>query len=295
MNVLTTASRHGDALLATDVFRVLGNRGTVFEKEHYELLFDAYINASDLRTAMKTLCFMQESGFRPDNNTTRTLFKHLRKSDESVDEAIAALRFLREEEHREIPIAGPSAIIEALVRRHSLSKALEYYKTIHELCPPQKVPGSRSLQTRLTVATFNSLLKGCSNDGRKDIAMFLVAEMKALNVTPNSLTWDRLVLVCTSCEDVNDAWKYYEEMKDMGFTAREGTVAALFRALVIAGDIRAWALIAQWEAKGIYVRSHQSWLAANWKGAASARRRLSRQPYDAGEDAFGSLAAAEGK
>lgn len=49
-----------------------------------------------------------------------------------------------------------------------------------------------------------------------------------MKVRPDALTYDRLVLVCLNCDDdLEDAWRYYEEMRDAGFQLREVT-AQLF-------------------------------------------------------------------
>src|SRR5690242_8658140 len=48
LNVLSVASRHGDVQLATDVFRLLTERETIFTTHHYELLIATYLKANAL-------------------------------------------------------------------------------------------------------------------------------------------------------------------------------------------------------------------------------------------------------
>src|SRR5438552_17341733 len=72
LNVLNTAARHGDFDLATEVFRVLGNRSVRFEMHHYEALLEAYTASGDIRSALMVLCVMEGAGIEPSEASTRT-------------------------------------------------------------------------------------------------------------------------------------------------------------------------------------------------------------------------------
>lgn len=68
--------------------------------------------------------------------------------------------------------------------------------------------------------------------------MFLAEEMVKLDITPNALTYDRLVLVCCHANDVHDAMLYYEEMRAQGYVPRRGTFEILIEKGVKEGDER---------------------------------------------------------
>src|ERR1051326_6521011 len=91
LNVLNTAARHGDVHLATDVFRVLTERSSVFGEQDYELLLEAYLNAGDLKIALSILPVMHAARKKIDRNSTRILFKYLRENPDRPKEAFFLL------------------------------------------------------------------------------------------------------------------------------------------------------------------------------------------------------------
>ena len=231
LNVLATAARYGDPDLATEVFEVLGKRSTVFNLEHYELLLDAYVRAKDLKTAMKVLSIMHKSERGPEEESTRNLYDFFREKPTRILRAREILTNMYDEGEN-IPLVALNCLIRALVEIGDLSTGISVYKTIHELC-----------SSKPNAQTFNILLRGCRDPVRMDLAMFLVAEMRALDVAPDQLTFDRLVLICTSAGALDDACKYYRELRTENFTLREGTMRRFLWCLGSTGDARAWDIV----------------------------------------------------
>jgi len=267
MNVLITASRAGDAQLATDVFRVLGNRGTVFDHSHYEMLIETYVAASDLRTALSVLSIMAAANVVPDEGSTRPIFRYLRELPGGAGEAFEILRGLRESE-RIVPTAAVNVVLEAAIHHSQLGEAMEAYKSLHALCAQGPDTG-----------TFNTLLKGCNAAGRKDLAMFLAAEMNALGVKPDALTYDRLLLTCLNEEDYEDAMRYYDEMRAQGWVPRQGTFNAVVKKCAEKGDMRAWEVLGDMKELGVAGERIRGWLEANWRGSG--------QEEDEGVEGYG--------
>ncbi|KAL9095220.1 MAG: hypothetical protein Q9165_002476 [Trypethelium subeluteriae] len=228
LNVLNTAARYGDTQLATDVLRVLGDRGTVFGHEHYEALIDAYATYGDIDTAFKVLCLMDTENVRPELASTRTIFHALKDKSKDTDKALRSLGELKSS-GRKVPAAAMNVVIEATGHQGRTSDALEQYKALHEIC--DQGPNTD---------TFNILLRICRQD--KTDAMFVASEMRALNVPANELTYDRLILACmlsSSDGDYEDAMLYYIEMKSQGCKLRRGTHFMLLKRCVEAVDMRA--------------------------------------------------------
>ncbi|OCL03225.1 hypothetical protein AOQ84DRAFT_348060 [Glonium stellatum] len=250
LNVLNTAARHGDAHLATDVFRVLTNRNTIFDHQHYEMLLEAYINAGDIKTALSVLIIMQDAGVKPDDGTTSPILRHLQQDPERPMEAFTILQAF-EQAGMKIPIAAVNCTIQAAVAVQDLEQAIEFYKALHVVSPAGP-----------NTATFNILFRGCSKMGRKELAMFLAAEMIQLKVPPDSITYDRLILVCVGGHDIDDAFQYYEEMRDQGFIPRGGTFTSLVKACVQAGDSRAEEVIEDMRHLGINMAKLELWINA---------------------------------
>ena len=257
-NILNTASRHGDFRLATDVFRVLNNRTHTPALHHYEALLESYLSAFDLKTALTLLTLMTAAGVPPTEASTRPIYTHLKDSPSAPATALSILHELRCAD-REVPIAAANVVLEASIYHQDLASAMETYKTLHRLCPSGP-----------NTATFNALFRGCGHFHRKDLAMFLASEMVALKVSPNALTYDRLVLVCLDAsedpeEGFEDAWRYFREMKGMGWWPRHGTVVALARRSCEREDERVWELVGEGEEEGIE-REKMEALVREWWG-----------------------------
>lgn len=241
INILSTAARHGDVYLATSTLRILGRRsGNPVQLHHYEALLETYMVAKDIRTSFTLLAIMTAAGNPPTEGSTRTIFIHLTQSPSLAATAVSIVQELREQD-RQIPIQAVNVIMEGYIFHRDLASALSIYKTLHRF--------GDSLNP--DTATFNLLFRGCTQAARKDLAMFLASEMVALKVTPNGLTYDRLMLVCLNSENsIEDAWRYFEEMRGLGWWPRNGTVVALARRACERGDQRIWRLVDEGEGRG---------------------------------------------
>ncbi|KAI9879307.1 MAG: hypothetical protein M1830_008958 [Pleopsidium flavum] len=260
LNVLITAARQGDARLATDVFRVLGNRKTKFELHQYETLVEAYIGSGDVKTALTILCIMKASGLEPEEGSTRSLFQHFRQNSQRPKEAFDMLRDLRKA-GRAVPTSAVNSVIEASVHLEDLSQAINHYKQLHTVSPDGP-----------NTATFNALFRGCNTAHRKDLAMFLAAEMLALKVAPDALTYDRLLIVCLDHDDYEDAFRYFAEMKGRGWMPRQGTLVAMVKKCAERGDGRAFDVFHEIQGEGMETGKIRKWLRENWAGPADAAR-----------------------
>ncbi|CAD6592844.1 MAG: hypothetical protein ASARMPREDX12_006525 [Alectoria sarmentosa] len=242
INILSTAARHGDIYLATSALRILGRRsGNPIQLHHYEALLETYMTAKDIRTSFTLLTIMEAAGHAPTEASTRPIFIHLSQSPSLPATAVSVLEELRDQD-RPIPIQAINVIMEAYIFHRDLASSLSIYKILHNF------GDSLSPDT----ATFNLLFRGCTQAARKDLAMFLASEMVALKVAPDRLTYDRLTLVCLNSENsIEDAWRYFEEMRDLGWWPRNGTAKALARRACERGDERIWRLVADEEGRGV--------------------------------------------
>ncbi|MCJ1319090.1 hypothetical protein MMC15_004423 [Xylographa vitiligo] len=264
INVLNTAARYGDFRLASDVFRILGNRTNSLQAYHYEALLESYLAADNLRPAISVLTLMTTSNVAPTEATTRSLYLYLRASAKLPAQALIMLRDLRKAS-KPVPTVAINAIIEASIHLNDLTSAIETYKVLHTIC-----------ESGPTTATFNAIFRGCSKAGRKDLAMFMASEMLALKVQPDALTYDRLVLVCiggSGLNDLDDGWRYFEEMKGKGWWPRRGTLIAMARRYCEKGDERVWELMEEVERRGMDVVGIQRWVGENWKRKEETTKR----------------------
>ena len=269
INVLSTAARHADTYLATSVLRLLGRRsGNPIQLHHYEALLETYVAASDIRTALTLLSIMSAAGHYPTESSTRSIYRYLCQSPQLPAKAASILQDLQEQD-RQVPIQAANVVMQANIFHGDLSAALSIYKTLYKF----------GIDLSPDTGSYNTLFRGCAHAARKDLAMFLASEMVALKVTPDALTYDRLILVCLSSEDdIEDAWRYYEEMDANGWSPRDGTILSLARRACEQGDRRVWKLERSPEGKGISTLRLQTLIREHWQGGPEvAREELNRE------------------
>lgn len=255
--MLSLASRHGDIALATDVFRVLTTRETIFTTHHYELLIATYLGAGALSDALSVILIMVDANLKVDSGTCHPLFAYLRNApppppqtvidahgsekEESLSLPLHTFTLLQsfEAQGRKIPTAVVNCCIQASIAQGSLPEALDMYKALHTVAASGP-----------NTETFNILFRGCSQDGRKDLAMFLANEMLALNLKPDRITYDRLIMVCERSGDLDDAVNYFEEMRNAGMRPRRGTYERLMNALVDRDDERCVMVLKDYKESG---------------------------------------------
>ncbi|EAT79258.2 hypothetical protein SNOG_13374 [Parastagonospora nodorum SN15] len=242
-SVLAVAARHGDVPLATDVFRLLTERGTILTTHHYELLVKTYLNADDLSAALSVILIMADTNIKVDAGTCHPLLWYLRqeKKDES-SRPLRAFKILQDFEAsgRKVPTAAINACIQASLVLERFEEGIEIYKALHTVC--HAGPDTQ---------TFNILFQGCHKYVRKELAMFLANEMIELGLKPDRLTYDRLICVCLRGNDLEDALLYYEEMRSTPIKSgssrmmqpRRGTWGDLIMKCVEKRDDRAVALL----------------------------------------------------
>ncbi|KAL6719878.1 hypothetical protein ACLMJK_001799 [Lecanora helva] len=258
INILSTAARHADTYLATSVLRILGRRsGNPIQLHHYEALVETYAAADDIRTALTLLSIMSAAGNTPTEASTRSIYVHLCKAPQLPSKAISVLEDITEQ-GRQVPIQAVNVVMQASIFHRDLSAAMSIYKTLHKF-GAELVPDT---------ASYNILFRGCAQAARKDLAMFLASEMVALKITPDALTYDRLILACLSSEDsIDDAWRYFEEMSAHGWWPRNGTVMALARRACEKGDRRILELEKSHSGRNILPRNLHYLISEHWKGS----------------------------
>jgi pentatricopeptide repeat protein len=204
---------------------------------------------------------MSKAGLEPDLNSTRGIHLFLMSEKSSSEKAWETLEDMHEDGHP-IPIAAVNVILETLCRQKNTDEALKMYKKVYTLC-------------KANTETFNCLLKRMGTKDMpqaKSIAMFLAAEMHALGVKPDRVTYDRLIIICAQQQDYEDAFRYWEEMKQVGkarmgkeWELRTGTLEMLIKRCVRAGDARSWRLIKLLGERGVDTTQTLWWAEKKWK------------------------------
>lgn len=303
LNVLATAARAADAVMATEVFTHLSKRGTAFQAIHYELLISTYLAAKppDVKRAISILTIMALEKLEPTVHETRSLYLYLRAWPMLIPQALTTLRELHDQ-GRTIPIAALNLLIECYVHNRNLPEALKIYKQIHTFVPAE----AGAKKTYANIDTFNLLLKGCRTTSPPDAqqASFLVSELLALRVVPTALTFDRLILVFvwagmraiesaresastgdsppnskSGAEFIDWAMRHFEDMQALGWMPRFGTLEDLSVQLARLGDARCWDVLQAaedgakkvdgWQQKGHWARKNVERAWEKWQVAES--------------------------
>jgi len=264
LSTLNLAARYSDPPLATSCIRILSSRQSALSPYHYEALLTAYVGVQDLRTAFRILTIMTKAGLTPDMSTTRPIFLYLTSAPSLPSHAWSILESLHEAGHP-IPVAAINVILEAFNILGQVDTAVTTYKQLHNIC-----------ESGPNTETFNILLQGVSKQRhKKDLAMFLAAEMAALGVKADRLTYDRLILVCLKEDDYEDAFRYLEEMivvgegketedGKRGWWMRAGTAQELVRRCVVENDERFWNLLKEMTERGMANHKLRSWADEEW-------------------------------
>ncbi|KAF1976632.1 hypothetical protein BU23DRAFT_455456 [Bimuria novae-zelandiae CBS 107.79] len=235
LNVLSVASRVGDVKLATDVFRILAERNTVFINHHYEALIHCYLVANDLPAALSVILIMQDASLKITEDELHPLYGYLCKDKDRPMNAFMQLQDL-ERSGRTVPTAAVNICIKASITLGNLPEGIELYKALKSVA-----------KAGPTTATFNELFRGCNLNSRKELAMYLASEMIQLDIRPDRITYDRLILTCCMAGDLDDALAYFEEMMAEGLAPRRRTHERLIEDTVKARDGRCVALLKQYK------------------------------------------------
>ena len=264
LNVLTTAARNGDAALATSVFHVLSKRSTTFKQIHYDQLLATYMSTSppDMRAAFTVLSIMADLRLAPTAASTRPILAHLVKNPSDCTTAFDIITSLHEG-GREIPIAALNVLMEGYVETGQFEQALVAYKHMHifERVPVDKngKPVRRS-RAYSTLDTFNILLRGAAKpEAQKafDLAMFLVSEMLAIGVRPDSMVYDRLIVICIQDKKLDHAYRYFDEMDELDLMPRPRTAEWLAHVLAEKTDDRCWDVLQRMQDRGAGIAQRQ--------------------------------------
>lgn len=214
---LNVAARYGEPPLASDVFRVLGNRGVKFEEHHYAALLESYVVSGDLTAAFSVLTVMRKAGVPPTEHTAHSIVRRLTQGDGIIpQDAFEILQSVQRRGHS-VDLAALNALMAAHVARADLDAAFEVYNRLPDF------------DLRPETSTFNILISGARQEARKDFALNVVSEMKEMKVPPDASTYEGVFGACLAQDDYEDAFLWLEEMNSRGMRPKIAMYGALAR------------------------------------------------------------------
>jgi hypothetical protein len=104
---------------------------------------------------------------------------------------------------------------------------------------------AESLKIQPNLETYNLLLHAAQKVGHKDLAMYILSDLKKAQITPNADTYASIILTCLTqpTGEYDQAFLYLEEMKAAGFKPRSGLYASFVKKCVYHSDERALTVI----------------------------------------------------
>lgn len=229
---MNMAARKGDVALATDAFRILHKHHGFASLEHYEMLFEAQIDAGDTEGALRLLCEMHADGHTPNHASTRPLYMWL-MDNPAVNPADYFHKVLAKFEVQglAVPIAAANVLIEACAVRHAdrWADALRMYERVREVCAAGP-----------DVTTFYHMFDLCRAMRSVSWPHRLAAEYAAMALPPDAVVLDGVVGASLHARAPLDAaLAHRDAAAGEGVRPLQRTLVALYRALRAARHPRA--------------------------------------------------------
>lgn len=199
-NVLLTAARAGDIILARAVIKHLHQRSTRASLNDYEMLIDTYLAAKDMDGALRTLCIMQDLGFGPriDLNMLQPLAYYMRVNKIDYSALWTRLASWR----RENTTSAPMGLVNLLIQFAAGEGDLNRYKRYPSLT-----------SQRANDETFNILLQACEQHNNVATLRFVVNEMRAFDMKPTPQMYCKIVNTLLNTGHYSVAEEFIEKIE----------------------------------------------------------------------------------
>jgi hypothetical protein len=259
---LSTAAQHGHPALATSAFSALSNLGVTYSTHHFLPLIEAYAQSNEIRQAFIVLGIMRESSTSPPQlHHLSFLTSKIAKSTESLDRAFFILQDIVQKEGKRADITAFNIIISACISLNDASRAISTYRD------------ASSLKITPNLDTYNLLLHAAQKVGHKDLAMYILSDLKEAQITPDHTTYAHVILTYLAQPDAeyDQAFLYLEEMKSAGFIPASGIYATFVKKCVYHSDERAVTLVQEMKKLGYQTKHLEQYVERAAKSGASSR------------------------
>lgn len=225
LSVLSTAARHGDPELATDVLRVLKLTDVTWQEHHFAALIEALVRDGQLKEALVTLHIMRTNGIEPLETTGSYIIDSIRRDSSALDSAWGIIDEIHSS-HGGLGVDALNVVIQASVTLGDLQRAIGLYKAFPDY------------GIRPNIATYNLLLDGCIAAQHRQLGDVLLEDLKQAGLSPDIRTFNKMINLCLTQEYYEDAFYYLEEMKAAQFVPLRSVYKAIYEKCSSAGDSR---------------------------------------------------------
>ena len=252
LQILSVAAQHGQPALATSVFGALSDLRVQYSSHHFLPLIEAYTRCGDFRQAFIALSVMRDSSASPPQIThLNSLINAMARSPQTLDRAYFTLQDIVRKEGKAIDITAFNGLLSACLLHNDASRAISTYRD------------AASLNVVPNLETYNILLAAASQVGHRELAMYILSDLKKARITPNEETYARVILTCLFQPEgsYDQAFMYLEEMKAAGWIPSSGIYAAFVKKCVYHHDDRAVTLLEEMKKMGYVTKRLETYVA----------------------------------
>lgn len=233
-NALATASRYGDAALASEVLDLISER-TKTRDYHYEAVSDAFVHSGDVAGAMRILAIMEATGIKVHRTMLSELCTAVKSSPELLVASERALVELRQA--GVVPPALVAAVLLCKAETQGSRAAMSLLESFEELCGAaahwrvmqDMIIHSRDQETTRRLCGIYESAHAETDEARSPAVL------------------GRLVLQCVSINNMDLAFHFVERQLASGSGDIKNKyltwVQPLVEAAVVAEDKRIWRVI----------------------------------------------------
>ncbi|KAG2176883.1 hypothetical protein INT43_007537 [Umbelopsis isabellina] len=235
--ILLLSAKLGSPKLGSQVLEQMLESGMQCYEQHLANLLQAFAMSGDLKGAFSMLQIMDSEGILTRKETAMPILYQLGSNVASIERAIQILRDLHSE-GKGVHVAGFNSVLYAAAKTKQLDLVKDTFKLVSQI------------GVKANVDTFNCLLDAGIFCNDWEYGRQAWTSMKSAKLKPNSTSYSKMVVLCTTQEDYEDCFRYLEEMKYFKFKPPRGCYNMLIKKLLKAGDERAHVAIQDMQACG---------------------------------------------
>jgi hypothetical protein len=235
--ILLLSAKIGSPKLGSQVLEQMLSSGMQYYEQHLANLLQAFAMSGDLKGAFSMLHIMDSEGILTRKETAMPILYQLGSNVTSIERAVQILQDLHSE-GKSVHVAGFNSVLYAAAKTKQLNLVKDTFKLVSQL------------GIKVNVDTFNCLLDAGIFCNDWEYGRQAWDSMKSAKIKPNSASYSKMVVLCTTQEDYEDCFHYLEEMKYFKFKPPRGCYNMLIKKLLKAGDERAHVAIQDMQACG---------------------------------------------
>eukprot|EP00347_Sterkiella_histriomuscorum_P013026 403366299 len=226
----------------------------------FNSLIDCCVRSGNQDQAWRVLEQMKEKQVKPDNYTYSTLFKGIKSENQRQDLEKAFVLYNQLQNSNDFTPDEIlfNVLLDACINCKQLDRAVELFKQLKPQSQPQiqvsntdDADNSLSLEDspdsaknapavvnssnhhfmRPDEISFNTIIKGCAQEKKLQLAFEMFNLMKMQCLKPNDVTYNSLIDACVRCNRLNSAWQLLSEMQQNNIVPDNFTYSTLIKGI----------------------------------------------------------------